>query len=142
MRHHLITLVLLLFASLGLVGGSVAQDAVEIQHNAFNSTFLDSEIARRYGITRAENLAVVNVSVQRGGVIGAGLPASIKGSASNILHQVKPLEFREIREENAVYYIAPIRFDEGDTLTFTLDVTVEGEREARRVEWQQRFWKQ
>lgn len=142
MRQQLLTLVLLLVTCLVLPQRSLAGNDIEVIHNAFNSTFLDSEIARLYGITRAENLAVVNVSVQRGEVIGAGVPASVKGSASNILHQVKPLEFREIREENAIYYIAPIRFDEGDTLTFTLDVTVEGEREPRRVEWQQKFWKQ
>ena len=141
-----ISIALVLFTTITCLAASfratAAGEDYEIQRIAFNSTFLDSEIARRYGITRAENLALVNVSVQRGDVIGVGVPARVTGSANNLMHQVKTLEFREIREENAIYYIAPLRFDDGDTLTFKLDIVIEGETRPRQVQWQQKFWKQ
>ena len=118
------------------------EQAYEINHIAFNSTFLASEIAAAYKITRAENLAVVNISVQPEGVIGEGVPAKISGEVVNFLNQVKPLSFTEVREEKAIYYISTLRFDDGDILTFKLDVLIEGEDKPRQVEWQQKFWKQ
>ena len=135
----------LLFLWLLLGWGQAAHSAgqqYEINHIAFNSTFLASEIAAAYKITRAENMAVINVSVQPEGVIGEGVPAQVSGQVVNILNQVKPLAFTEVREEKAIYYIATLRFDDGDILTFKLDVLIDGEDKPRQVEWQQKFWKQ
>lgn len=112
----------------------------EVHYVAYNSSFLNPEVAELYGITRAKNRAMINISVQQGDVIGEGVAAEIEGAATNILHQVKGLEFREIREGKAVYYVADVRFNDGDVLTFKVDAKVAGEQRPYRVEWQQKFW--
>lgn len=142
MRMTIWISLIVFFASFGQVAHAQAASDYEINYIAFNSTFLDSEIAAAYDITRAKNLAVLNISIQPDGVIGEGVAAAVKGNSTNILNQVKPLKFTEIREEKAIYYIATLRFDEGDILTFKIDISIPGEDQPRQVEWQQKFWKQ
>ena len=142
MRIQFLTLLTAALLSCSQTLFAQAVGGYEINHIAFNSTFLENDIAASYGITRAKNLAVVNISIQPEGTIGEGVAAEVSGTATNFLNQVKPLEFSEIREQKAIYYIAKLRFDAQDILTFKIDVAIPGEDKPRRVEWQQKFWKQ
>ena len=73
-------------------------------------------------------------------MIGEGIAANLEGTATNILNRVVPLEFREIREGKAIYYVADVRFSDGDVLTFKVDAQAEGQKRPYHVEWQQKFW--
>lgn len=114
----------------------------QINHIAYNSTFLERDIAKLYGITRAKNLAVINISVQDLENEGKGVDATITGTATNLIHQIKHLKFRKVPSGDAIYYISDYRFSDGDALTFKLDVTVPGASRPTEVEWQQTFYKQ
>lgn len=99
-------------------------------YSVFNSEFIKPEIAERYRLVRAEDRVFVNVSVvkREGGTYGLG--AEISGRATNLIQQSRPLDFREIREGDAVYYLAPLRFDDEETLTFSVDLVLpNGDRE-------------
>lgn len=91
-------------------------------YTVFNSEFLKPEIAQNYQLVRAGDRAFVNVSVvqKEGGM--QGLPSEISGKATNLIQQSRPLTFKEIREGDAVYYLAPLRFEDEENLTFTVDV--------------------
>lgn len=99
----------------------------KIHYNAFNSSSLTAEIAKQYGITRGANQGVVNISVRNhagGGDVAS--VAKVEGSVRNLLSQKVNLNFKEIREGDAVYYIAGYRFDNRDTMIFELNVVPEG----------------
>ncbi|GMG85928.1 DUF4426 domain-containing protein [Biformimicrobium ophioploci] len=89
--------------------------------SVFNSDFLTPEIASNYNLVRAKDRVYVNVAVVKKGE-AKGLPAKISGQASNLMQQRRPLEFIEVREKDAVYYLAPLRYNDEETLTFRIEV--------------------
>jgi len=94
-----------------------------------NTLFLEPEVARQYKIVRGNDRAIVNVSLIS--AAGSALSANVTGSARNLLGQLQTLEFTEVRENEAVYYIAPITYTNRDTLTFSLQVSAPGLEEGR-----------
>ncbi|QLF94189.1 DUF4426 domain-containing protein [Pseudomonas sp. ABC1] len=92
----------------------------DIHYIAFNSGFLQPDIAAAAGLVRSKQQGVVNVSVLK-----AGKPtlALVSGSVKNLLGQERPLAFKQLKEgEDAIYYLAQFPFDSRETLRFTLNV--------------------
>jgi len=98
-----------------------------VHYSVFNSTFVTPDIAKIYGLTRARNQALINISVTRtlAGQTTLGLPAEIEGTATNLLQQQRSLDFAEISETNATYFIAPLRHTNEETINFTISVKPE-----------------
>ena len=82
----------------------------ELHYSVVNTTFLDPKVAAAYGITRGEKRAILNLSV-REHVGESTEPRSmmLKGKTWDLI-QNQPLEFQEIKEEQAMYYIAEFKF--------------------------------
>lgn len=93
----------------------------KIFHSAFNSVFIDPQIASAYNIVRGKDKGLVNIAVVRGS--GTGQAATVEGYVSNIFQQQQVLEFFQVSEQNAVYYLAPFEFENEDFLTFKIKVT-------------------
>lgn len=110
----------------------------EAHYMVFPSTFLNAEVAGMYGITRARNLSIVNLSVLDSA--GEGAPAGIDGRVKNLLGQESPLKFREIREDKALYYIAEVRHADREVLRFSIAITPPGERTFDLSFQQELFW--
>lgn len=92
-------------------------------YSVFNSEFIKPEIAQNYQLVRGKDRAFVNVSVVKKSGSKA-LPAKISGTASNLMQQSRPLNFQQVRDGDAVYYLAPFRFDDEEVLTFDVNVTL------------------
>lgn len=92
-------------------------------YSVFSSEFLDPEIARSLNLVRARDRAFVNISVVKNGG-NHGLAAEVSGRATNLMQQSRTLDFREVREQNAVYYLAPLRFEPEENLTFHIDLVL------------------
>lgn len=124
-----LTLLLGLFA----VNGTNAQSDTErfgdytVHYSVFNSTFLQPEVAQAYNLVRARDQVLVNVSVNKrqDGSTTLGLPAEISGFASNLMQQRQRLDFIEISEGDATYYIAPVKHTNEETYNFTISVDPE-----------------
>ena len=112
----------------------------EAHYVVFPSTFLNAEVADTYGITRARNLSIVNLSILD--AAGAGAPAGIEGRVKNLLGQQSPLKFREIREDKALYYIAEVRHADREVLRFSIAITPPGERTFDLSFQQELFWEE
>lgn len=94
-----------------------------VTYSVFNSEFIPPEVARQYNLVRARDRAFVNISVAKIGEM-QGMSAAVSGSATNLIQQSRALEFREIRDGQAVYYLAPLRFENEETLTFKIDLVM------------------
>lgn len=114
------------------IESSVEFSGYELHYSLFPSTFLSDTIAGAYGITRANNRAVINISLREQLAEGDSREqaAQVKGSYSDLI-QKKPLEFREVREQGAIYYIAEFRHSNRETLRFDIVVTPPGGPEKR-----------
>jgi len=140
----------LLLASLGLSLAltwalpSYAEQAIhsqkyDIHYNAFNTMIVTPDVAQTYGFTRARNRALLNVSVIDK-VTKKPLPAVVTGTRTNIIGQVLPLEFEQIKEQNAIYYIAQLRFTEEEMWRFELKIQPDLNAKAIPLKFSQTFY--
>lgn len=96
-----------------------------VYYNVFPSTDLRADIASRYQIAQAGNQVVVNISLRDTGP-GAvrSLPATVTGTYSDLIEK-KILTFREVRDDDAVYYIAQLRVTNRELLRFDISLQPE-----------------
>lgn len=110
----------------------------EAHYSVFPSAFLSAEIAQSYGLRRAKDISILNLSVLS--AEGQGTPVQLTARTTNLLGQISPLSFREIREGQAIYYLAEIRHANREVLRFALDIRPP-EGEAGQLRFQQElFW--
>ena len=95
-----------------------------IHYLAFNASVLPPEIAERHGLVRGRDKGLVNVTAI--GPQGRGAKATIRGRFRNLLDQGTKLDFREIDDNGAVYYLAAFDFENAETLRFEITVDLTG----------------
>ena len=95
-----------------------------VHYIAFNASLLSATIAERYGIVRGRNKGLVNITAV--GAAGRGERAGVTGRYRNLLGQSHDLDFREIDDGNAVYYLAAFDFDNAETLRFQVLLDLPG----------------
>lgn len=103
--------------------GEVPLGRYQLLYSVLNSTLLPAEMATAYGLKRKADEVLVNITVQDTQTKQA-VPVQITGVAKNLIQQSKPLVFREIKETDAVYYLATLRTTEREVFHFLLDVTL------------------
>jgi len=118
----------------------------EVHYMGLSSDFLTPEVAKIYDIPRSRSLGFLNISVlqkTKGGQVPAALDAELTGSIRNLIGQSRELEFRRVREGQAIYYISTFRFDDGDMYNFDLDVVPSNARQKNfDVKFSQRFYEE
>jgi hypothetical protein len=110
--------VTLVFMALILSPISLAQQMqrfgeYELHYIVIPTTMLKPEIAREYDIARGKNRALVNISILDREKKPTG--GTIKGTTQNLLGQLQDLAFKEVREGEAIYYLAEIRYADQET---------------------------
>ena len=112
-----------------VTAGEFVIDDVTVHYSLVNSSVIEPKISTLYNLKRSKNRALLNISVvknldqknsRQGNV--KGLTANIFGQAVTLVGQLKKLDFKEIKEENAVYYIATFPISNGERLSFDLQV--------------------
>jgi hypothetical protein len=96
---------------------------MEVHYIAIGSTFFTPKIAKAYDIERSRYNALINISVLD--KTQAGKPAksvSIFGKARNDLGQIKEIEFVEVKEGKAIYYLAQLKYSDEETYYFDLQI--------------------
>lgn len=96
---------------------------LDVHYSAFNSGFLQPEVAAATGLVRSKTQGVVNVAVLKAGTASS---AKVSGTVKNLLGQSTALSFKEVKEGKegkAIYYLAQFPFEQRETLRFTLNVT-------------------
>lgn len=114
-----------------------------LHYSVFNSTFVPADIAGLYGLTRARDRALINISLTRtdaGGNTSLGLPAEVSGTAANLLQQQRPLDFTEIDEGNAVYYIASLKHTHEESINFSVRVQAEGLSQPLEISFSRKLY--
>lgn len=105
----------------GFPQGEVALGQYQLLYSAINSTLLPAEMANAYNLKRKADEVLINITVLDAQTKRA-VPVSLKGVAKNLIQQSKSLNFREIKESDAIYYLATLRTTEREVFHFLLDV--------------------
>lgn len=109
-----------------------------IHYNAFSGDILTPEVAKSYSIKRRNNKAVVNITLHDKDM--KPVKAKINGYAVNLSNQLKSLEFKEVLDGAAVYYIAQSQVANKETLIFTIKVSPANENFTARIKFKQKFY--
>lgn len=121
-----VTLWLALLPGLVLAQQAETFGPFELHYSVVNTTFLDPTVAATYGITRGEKRAILNLAVREKLADGsAARPMALQGRTSDLMQQ-QTLEFREIREGEAIYYIAEFSFINEEWRFFEIEFRPEG----------------
>lgn len=94
---------------------------LDVHYSVFNSSFLQPDIAAAASLTRSKTVGVLNIAALKG---GKGQPAKVSGTLKNLLGQTTPLQFKQVLESGAVYYLAEFPLREREMLTFSINVQI------------------
>lgn len=118
--------VTLTFAPLAKAEETMLGGEYTLHYIAVNSSFISPEIAASYGIVRSPRNAFLNISVIKNtGAAGTPVTARVTGEKGNLLGQNSTIEFIEIREGDAVYYLGQFEFSNAENLRFNLEIQPE-----------------
>lgn len=108
----------------------------QVHYNAFNSSFLTPEVAKAYGLERSRYNGILNIAVQDKN--GKALAAGLTGEAKNLTGTIRTLSFQQVKEGDAIYYLAVLPYRNEDTYQFTINIMADGRHET--LKFQQTFY--
>ena len=91
----------------------------EVHYSVFNSSFLQPATAAASGLVRSKAEGVITVAAIDN---GKPLATQVSGQVKNLLGQLTPLTFKQIKEQNAIYYLAQFPLEDREILIFTINV--------------------
>lgn len=140
--RSLLVLAVCLFASLPVLAENATRTmGYTIHHNALTTEILSPEVAASYGIQRSQNRALINISIikDKFGALGEPQSGQVRLTARNLIGQLRELPLREIREENAIYYISDFPVSDRERLVFDVEVKLANEPYPLRAHFVQVF---
>jgi hypothetical protein len=137
-----LTVFLICFSTL-----SVAEQKIEtihyiVHYNAFNSTAIDSEAAKKNQLIRSKYTAMLNLSILKKESDGTTLAVKSfnAGTVENLLGQQQTLKFKTIDEGQAIYYIASFRFADQEQMNFSITVQPDPNIDPINIKLSQKFF--
>lgn len=109
----------------------------DVHYIAFDSTMIDAKIAQSYQLQRSKYQAVLNISVLKSSDQKAQ-QVRISGTATDLTQKQIELSFREVKEGDAIYYLAQVPVHDQKHLNFKLDIW-QG-TENQKLEFSQLFY--
>ena len=97
---------------------------VTLRANALSTMQLLPAIAKQYGIERAANRGLLNVSIEQA---GHTVSASVTAQIGDLTGHARPLPLRETAENGDIDYLGEFAIDGSGTYVFTVTATVAGE---------------
>lgn len=94
----------------------------QVHYIAFPSTFIQPSIAIAYGLERSNYKGVVNISVLANKKGTPAQKAKLTGEAKNLLGSKQTLEFKEVVDGDAIYYLAQVDFRNEEIYRFKINI--------------------
>jgi hypothetical protein len=113
---------------------------IEVHYSAFNSAFLSAEMARQYHLQRTGHDGLLNISILDTTQVGKpAIIGLVQGKVTNLIGQYKTLNFTEIKEGNAIYYLTQFPIEGEELLNFdiNIDADIKG---PGNLKFQQKFY--
>jgi hypothetical protein len=109
----------------------------DVHYIALNTTFLTPEVAKQYGIVRSKFNALINISVLDRKDKSAQ-SVILTGEAKNLLGVIKKLNFKQVTEGKAIYYLALLPFS--DLEQYRITVNINDGLEQKNLKFQHKFY--
>ncbi|MEO8669898.1 MAG: DUF4426 domain-containing protein [Tahibacter sp.] len=116
-------------------------DGFLVHYNALSSDQLPPEVAKTYGLQRSSHRGLLNITVQKDNGAAAATPlgAVVNAYASNLAGQRTEVPMREIREDDAIYYIGEFSVAGSDTLSFEVRIKPSGASSSHTLKFSKNY---
>ncbi len=112
----------------------------ELHYSVVNTTFLAPEVAANYGIVRGKKRAILTLAVREHiGDSSETRVTQLQGHTWDLI-QNQTLDFLEIREGEAVYYIADFKFINEEWRFFEVNFRPEGAEQTYTFEFKHQLY--
>jgi len=112
-----------------------------VNYNSFPSTVLDANIAKAIGIKRSDARGVMTIAIRytAEGQPAKPVKADITATATNLIGQIRKLDFKEVKEDGVFYYIGDYAVARNETLTFDVKLIPDGETQRHEFKFTRKF---
>lgn len=117
-------------------------DNYEVHYSIVNSAFLSPQVAKTYNIVRGDDRFILNIAVREilDDGSSAARKAEVSGTRFDLIHRL-PLDFKEIDERTAVYYIAQFQANDKEKLDFTLKIHPATSKRSYKMQFNKMLYK-
>lgn len=138
-KSILILITLLCFSPSSFAENMKMLGDLEVHYIGLSTSILQPKIAKAYNIERSRYRGFINISVLDTAQHGKpAISAGISGSATNLVGQRMQLEFEQITEGDAIYYLAIVKYPNDETYTF--DITINDNGTEHKLTFKQKFY--
>ncbi|MBQ4832855.1 DUF4426 domain-containing protein [Pseudoalteromonas sp. MMG010] len=110
----------------------------QVHYIAFPSTFIQPNIAQAYGLERSGYKGIVNISILKNDAQNSAQTAVLTGTAKNLLGNKQTLNFKEVKEGDAIYYLAQVDYSNEEVLRF--EIAIKQNNQFHTLKFQQKFY--
>ncbi|MBH0070601.1 DUF4426 domain-containing protein [Pseudoalteromonas sp. NZS127] len=110
----------------------------QVHYIAFPSTFVQPKIAQAYRLERSGYKGIVNISILANDTNNTAQKAVLKGTAKNLLGNKQTLNFKEVIEGDAIYYLAQVNYTNEEVLRF--EIEIQQDSQFQKLQFQQKFY--
>ena len=111
---------------------------LEVHYIAIPSTFIQPVIATQYKIKRSKNNGLLNISILDTKQNNKSLTAVLTGTGKNLIGQTQQLVFTQIKEGDAIYYLAEYPYTNEEIVNF--DINIKTEKKSNTLKFQHKFY--
>ena len=106
------------------------------------SMFIPLVVAEKYNLRRNACYGIVNIAIRDVSTddLGVAVGGMVSGYAMNLLAQRSSLKFSEVKEGNAIYYLADFKFSNEELLKFVVDVKPQRSSQSETLRFEQTFY--
>lgn len=142
LRFSLLLAFILLLPFSAVAENSTTAGGFTVHYNALTTADLTPAVAKAYGIQRSKNRGMLNVSMikEKEGTTGTSVPGRVKVKTKVLTGQGTDLSMREIKDQDAVYYIGEFPTQNLEKVNFVIEVTPAGTRESIIVKMEHQFF--
>ena len=117
-----------------------------VHYNALGTDFLKPNTAKQYSIKRSKNRGMVTIAIQTkpdtGNAMGQPVTAMVSGFTKNLNGQTRNLDFKLIKEGNAIYYIDDFSVTNQEVVDFVLSIKPDNQGNLYSLKFRQQFFTQ
>lgn len=99
---------------------------------------MQPKIAQAYGLERSGYKGIVNISILANDTNNTAQKAVLKGTAKNLLGNKQTLNFKEVIEGDAIYYLAQVNYTNEEVLRF--EIEIQQDSQFQKLQFQQKFY--
>lgn len=109
----------------------------DVHYIAMSSMLIEPAIAKQYGLKRANDMGLLNISVLASATQQAQ-QVELSGVAINLMQQRVPLQFTMVKDGPAIYYLAQLQHRPEEH--YRLEITIKGNNSSQLLKFAHTFY--